>query len=197
MTSIAYRSKSSAKVGFLADGAAQVSAATHDLGTGMWTVLAIVGAECLGLPLERIRPVLGDSALPAAPISWGSLSTASVSPAVQRAADSAKKKLIQFAVSDKKSPFGGMKPEEVSYENGQLVGGGKTADFGSVLNAMGRSSIEATESAEAGEEKTKYAFHSFGAQFCELRVNQWTNEVRVSRITSVMDAGQVAVTGRQ
>jgi xanthine dehydrogenase YagR molybdenum-binding subunit len=123
--------------------------------------------------------------------------TASVSPAVQRAADSAKKKLIQFAVSDKKSPFGGMKPEEVSYENGQLVGGGKTADFGSVLNAMGRSSIEATESAEAGEEKTKYAFHSFGAQFCELRVNQWTNEVRVSRITSVMDAGQVAVTGRQ
>ena len=187
----AYRSKSSAKVGFLADGTAQISAATHDLGTGMWTVLAIVGAECLGLPLERIRPALGDSALPAAPISWGSLSTASVSPAVQRAADSAKKKLIQFAVRDKKSPFGGMKPEEVSYENGQLVGDGKTADFGSVLKAMGRSSIEATESAEAGEEKTKYAFHSFGAQFCELRVNQWTNEVRVSRITSVMDAGQV------
>jgi xanthine dehydrogenase YagR molybdenum-binding subunit len=56
---------------------------------------------------------------------------------------------------------------------------------------MGRSSIEATESAEAGEEKTKYAFHSFGAQFCEVRVNQWTNEVRVSRITSVMDVGQV------
>jgi xanthine dehydrogenase YagR molybdenum-binding subunit len=187
----AYRSKSSAKVGFLADGTALVSSATLALGTGMWTVLAIVGAESLGLPLERIRPALGDSALPAAPTSWGSLSTASVSPAVQKAADSAKKKLVQFAVRDKKSPFSGMKPEEVSYENGQLVGGGKTADFGSVLNAMGRSSIEATESAEAGEEKTKYAFHSFGAQFCEVRVNQWTNEVRVSRITSVMDVGQV------
>ena len=64
----AYRSKSSAKVGFLADGTAQVSAATHDLGTGIWTVLAIVGAESLGLPLERIRPALGDSALPAAPL---------------------------------------------------------------------------------------------------------------------------------
>ena len=69
----------------------------------------------------KIRPAFGDSALPAAPISWGSLFTASVSPAVQRAADSAKKKLIQFAVRDKKSPFGGMKPEEVSYENGVIA----------------------------------------------------------------------------
>ena len=36
-------------------------------------------------------------------------------------ADSAKKKLIQFAVRDKKLPFGGMKPEEVSYENGVIA----------------------------------------------------------------------------
>ena len=57
-------------------------------------------------------------------------------------------------------------------KTGRLVGGGKNEDFGSVLDAMGRSSIEATESAEGGEEKTKFAFHSFGAQFCEVRVNQ-------------------------
>jgi xanthine dehydrogenase YagR molybdenum-binding subunit len=52
-------------------------------------------------------------------------------------------------------------------KTGRLVGGGKNEDFGSVLDAMGRSSIEATESAEGGAEKTKFAFHSFGAQFCE------------------------------
>jgi xanthine dehydrogenase YagR molybdenum-binding subunit len=45
--------------------------------------------------------------------------------------------------------------------------------------------------AAAGEEEEKYAFHSFGAQFCQLRVNRWTGEIRLQRITSVMDIGTV------
>jgi xanthine dehydrogenase YagR molybdenum-binding subunit len=45
--------------------------------------------------------------------------------------------------------------------------------------------------AAAGEEEEKYAFHSFGAQFCELKVNRWTGEVRLHRIVSVMDIGTV------
>ena len=62
-----HRSRSSAKVRLQADGTAQVSLATEDLGTGMWTVVAIVGAQSLGLPLERVRPEIGDSALPPGP----------------------------------------------------------------------------------------------------------------------------------
>ena len=74
---------------------------------------------------------------------------------------------------------------------GNLIGGGKSADFGSVLSAIGRGSVEAVEMAAAGEEEEKYAFHSFGAQFCELKVNRWTGEIRLQRITSVMDIGTV------
>jgi xanthine dehydrogenase YagR molybdenum-binding subunit len=138
-----------------------------------------------------IRTELGDSALPPAPTSGGSTSVCSVTPAVQKAAESAKKKLIQLAVRDKKSPFFGMKIEDLSYRHGQLTGGGKSADFGSVLSGIGRGSVEAVEMAAAGEEEEKYAFHSFGAQFCELKVNRWTGEVRLQRITSVMDIGTV------
>ena len=187
----AHRNRASAKVRLQADGTAQVSSATQDLGTGTWTVLAIVGADSLGLPIEKIRTELGDSALPPAPTSGGSTSVSSVTPAIQKAAESAKKKLIQLAIKDKKSPFFGMKIEEVVYREGQLVGGGKSVDFGSVLSAAGRGSVEATEMAAAGEEEEKYAFHSFGAQFCELKVNRWTGEVRLQRITSVMDIGTV------
>jgi xanthine dehydrogenase YagR molybdenum-binding subunit len=166
-----------------------VSLATEDLGTGMWTVVAIVGAQSLGLPIDKVRPEIGDSALPPAPVAGGSQSTASVGPAIQKAAESAKTKLIQLAVRDKKSSFSGMK--DVSYENGQLVGGGKRADFGTVLNAIGRGSVEAIETAASGEEQEKYAFYSFGAQFCEVAVNQWTFEIRVKRVTTVMDIGTV------
>jgi xanthine dehydrogenase YagR molybdenum-binding subunit len=187
----AHRNRASAKVRLQADGTAQVSSATQDLGTGTWTVLAIVGADSLGLPIEKIRTELGDSALPPAPTSGGSTSVSSVTPAIQKAAESAKNKLVQLAIKDKKSPFFGMQIEEVVYREGQLVGGGKSVDFGSVLSATGRGSVEATEMAAAGEEEEKYAFHSFGAQFCQLKVNRWTGEIRLQRITSVMDIGTV------
>jgi len=187
----AHRSGASVKVRLQADGTAEVSSATQDLGTGTWTVLAIVGADSLELPIEKIRPELGDSALPYAPTSGGSTSVASVTPAIQRAAESAKRKLIQFVLRDKRSPFFGMRAEDVVYRDGKIEGGGKSADFGSVLTAIGRGAVEAVEMAEPGEEEQKYAFHSFGAQFCELRVNRWTGEVRLQRITSVMDIGTV------
>jgi len=187
----AHRSQASVKVRLQADGTAEVSSATQDLGTGTWTVLAIVGADSLELPIEKIRPELGDSALPHAPTSGGSTSVASVTPAIQRAAESAKRKLIQFVLRDKRSPFFGMRAEDVVYRDGKIEGGGKSADFGSVLTAIGRGAVEAVEMAEPGEEEQKYAFHSFGAQFCELRVNRWTGEVRLQRITSVMDIGTV------
>jgi xanthine dehydrogenase YagR molybdenum-binding subunit len=110
---------------------------------------------------------------------------------VQKAAESVKKKLIQVSIKDKKSPFFGMRSEDLTYREGELVGGGRSVDFGSLLSSMGRGSVEATESAAAGEEEEKYAFHSFGAQFCELKVHRWTGEVRLQRITSVMDIGTV------
>jgi xanthine dehydrogenase YagR molybdenum-binding subunit len=187
----AHRNKASAKIRLQADGTAQVSSATQDLGTGTWTVLPIVGAESLELPFEKVRGELGDSALPPAPTSGGSTSVSSVTPAIQKAAESVKKKLIQVAIKDKKSPFFGMKTEDLVYQKGAIVGGGKSADFGSLLGAMGRSSVEAVEMAAAGEEEEKYAFHSFGAHFCQLKVNRWTGEVRLQRITSVMDIGTV------
>jgi xanthine dehydrogenase YagR molybdenum-binding subunit len=187
----AHRSHAEVKIRFQSDGNVSVSAATHDLGTGMYTVLAVVASEALGIPIERIRPVLGDSALTPAPVAGGSQSTASVTPAVVTAVDAAKKKLISVAVSGTKSPFSGLKPSDVSYVNGALQASGKSVPFEGVLSALDRSAVEGSESASPGEEEHKYGFLSFGAQFCEVRVNEWTGEARVTRFTSVMDVGTV------
>jgi xanthine dehydrogenase YagR molybdenum-binding subunit len=187
----AHRSHAEVKIRFQSDGKVSVSAATHDLGTGMYTVLAVVASEALGIPIERIRPVLGDSALTPAPVAGGSQSTASVTPAVVTAVDAAKKKLISVAVSGTKSPFSGLKPSDVSYVNGALQASGKSAPFEGVLAALDRSAVEGSGSASPGEEEHQYGFLSFGAQFCEVRVNEWTGEVRVNRFTSVMDVGTV------
>jgi xanthine dehydrogenase YagR molybdenum-binding subunit len=186
----AHRSNASAKIRLQADGFVMVSSATHDLGTGMYTVLAIVGAQSLGIPYERVRAVLGDSGLPPAPGAGGSQSTASVGPAVVAAADSIKSKLINVAAKDQKSPFYGAKPEELSYAGGEIHGNGKSLSFDQLLTSLGRSAVEATGSVVVSEEdEEKYAFDSFGAQFCEVKVHDLTGEVRVNRFSSVMDIG--------
>ncbi|RLM49317.1 xanthine dehydrogenase family protein molybdopterin-binding subunit, partial [Halobellus sp. Atlit-31R] len=57
---------------FHADGRLVVSSAASDIGTGTYTVMSMIAAESLGLPLERVTFQLGDSTLPFAPVEGGS-----------------------------------------------------------------------------------------------------------------------------
>ena len=63
---------------------ALVQVGTQDLGTGTYTVMSQIAADALGMPVERIRFELGDSTFPHAPVSGGSMTVASVGPAVKR-----------------------------------------------------------------------------------------------------------------
>lgn len=57
---------------------AVVEVGTHEIGTGIRTVVAQVTSDLLGIPMEGVEVRLGDSRLPAAPLSAGSNSTATV-----------------------------------------------------------------------------------------------------------------------
>ncbi len=70
-----------------ANGTALVQAGTQDLGTGTYTVMSQIAADGLGIPVERIQLELGDSAFPHAPVSGGSMTVASVGPAVKAACE--------------------------------------------------------------------------------------------------------------
>ncbi|GIL35127.1 xanthine dehydrogenase family protein molybdopterin-binding subunit [Phycicoccus sp. DTK01] len=50
---------------------------------------------------------------------------------------------------------------------------------------------EVTASAAKSPAETETANHSFGAVFCEARVNRWTGEVRVPRLLGVYSVGRV------
>lgn len=182
------------KVRLQADGTAGVSNATADLGTGMWTVLAMLGADALGIPMDRIRPDLGDSALTNNIGAFGSSSTASVAPALHAAAVAAQRALIQLAVDSPRSPFHGMAIEDVRYAGGALTAAGRTIGFGTLLDMIGTAAVEATGTGAPGSDTDHYAFHSFGAHFCEIRVNRRTGEPRLSRFTTVVDGGLIVNT---
>ena len=187
----ANRFPTSVKVRLQADGTAVVSSATADLGTGMWTVLAVLGADSLGIPLDRIRPDIGDSALPANFGAFGSASTAGVAPALRDAAAAAVKALMDLAVSDSRSPLYGADLSTVEYRDGAVHAGGTSVPFGRLLTVTDRPGLEAVGQGGPGGSPAEYVFHSFGAHFCEVRVNRWTGEIRLSRITTVVDAGTI------
>jgi xanthine dehydrogenase YagR molybdenum-binding subunit len=85
-------------VKLLPDGTAEVMVGVQDIGTGTRTVLTQVAAEELGLPLNAIHCVVGDS-LPApfGPGSGGSVTLASSTPAVRSACREALRQLIDLA----------------------------------------------------------------------------------------------------
>ncbi|MCX2730665.1 xanthine dehydrogenase family protein molybdopterin-binding subunit [Saccharopolyspora sp. NFXS83] len=183
----ALRFPASVRVTLGADGRAEVATSGADPGTGLLTVLSLVGAETLDIAPEQVTPRLGDSSLPPGGMSGGSTATASAGSAVMVAASAVLDSLLELA-AEPGAPFEGA---EVTYADGQLFADGRSMPFDELLRAVGRDSLSATGSSAPGEELTKHSFSSFGAQFCEVRVHRWTREARVSRLLGVFDAGRI------
>jgi xanthine dehydrogenase YagR molybdenum-binding subunit len=186
----ASRAQASTKVRLRADGTATVSGTGADLGTGQSTVWAILLADSLGIPVGRARAELGDSAAPIAANAGGSGSTSTNGPAVQLAADAAKTAMIALAVQDERSPFHGLDPSAVLFEDGRLSSGTVSERFEKLLTDLDVPGVEATATSPKNSVKD-HAFRSFGAHFCEVRVNRWTREPRVARWLTVVDAGTI------
>ncbi|WP_370024638.1 xanthine dehydrogenase family protein molybdopterin-binding subunit [Planotetraspora sp. GP83] len=183
----ASRGEASIKVRLRDDGRAVVSGTGADLGTGQSTVFAILTADGLGIPVARVLPQLGDSATPPAANAGGSGSTSTNGPAVQLATDATKAAMVKLATEHDKSPFKG---QEVTFSNGEIRGGGRAMPFGDLLTLLDVPAVEATATSPRSPVRD-HAFRSFGAHFCEVRVNRWTGEPRVSRWLCVVDAGTI------
>ncbi len=186
------RSKASASATIGADGIAVVRSGTQDLGTGTWTVMAQVAADALGFPMDRVRFELGDSTYPEAPVSGGSQSAASVSPAVQAACIEARQQLVQLVIGDRASPLANARVDDVTIVNGWFQSRSDGARREAVAAVMRRATTtvktEAT-TAPAADAKQKHAMHAFGAVFVEVRVDEELGRIRVPRVVGAYGVG--------
>jgi xanthine dehydrogenase YagR molybdenum-binding subunit len=206
-----HNSQGTARVRLYADGHAVVQSGATDLGTGTYTVMTQVAADSLGLPPEKIRFELGDTKLPTAPNSGGSVAAGTVSSSVYAAAQDVWERLTKMAIKDPKSPLFKAKPEEVVMENGRLqlkANPAKGEDFKALMKRAGLDDIEGTGQGKYGagyeasqsvattseahkDEAGKHSMHSFGAHFCEVHVDPQLGTVRVTRWVSVHAAGRI------
>jgi xanthine dehydrogenase YagR molybdenum-binding subunit len=180
------------------DGTARVSSATQDIGTGTYTILALLVGERLGLPIDKIEVVLGDTQLAPGPISGGSMVTASAVPAVLEACGKAIDALLATASKAPGSKFAGRKASALEYTNGIVHAKGESASsgiafadllrIGNLRAVSGLGSASATFGRAA---KPKLSSHSFGAQFVEVTWQPEIARLRVSRVVTVIDAGRI------
>ncbi len=194
---IAERMGSEASVDLRDDGTARVSSATQDIGTGTYTVLSQIVSEKTGIPHDKIEVILGDTDLPAGPISGGSWATASVIPSVLEAIEKAQQSLFMIASQSKDPGFAGQKADAMAFTNGCVHLKGKSPDTGvrfeQILTAANIRAVSGSGKSEGtfGNPNRKHSTHSFGAQFAEVTWQPETARLRVSRVVTVIDAGRI------
>ncbi|HWG68508.1 MAG TPA: xanthine dehydrogenase family protein molybdopterin-binding subunit [Steroidobacteraceae bacterium] len=185
------RRAASARIRVNADGSVVVQSGTQDLGTGTYTVMTQVAADALGVPVSRVRFELGDSALPPAPISGGSSTVPSVSPAVLAACEAVRARIFEMALTDPRVGWSGRNAEGLLLRDGVVISPDRRISVAELLAHRDRPYVEAIVTAEPGEEKQRYSMHAFGAQFAEVRVDEDLGEIRVSRFVGAFDCGRV------
>jgi xanthine dehydrogenase YagR molybdenum-binding subunit len=153
----------SAMARLLPDGTAEVMSASSDMGPGTWTSMTQVAADALGLPINRVKFMLGDTRLPKAPVHGGSMTMASVGSAVQAACRKAR-------------------------EDALTRGGGN--DLAEVMRRLGER-VEASADIKPGDANQRFSMHAFGAVFVDVAVDPDFGETRVRRIVGAYSAGRI------
>jgi xanthine dehydrogenase YagR molybdenum-binding subunit len=169
------------------DGSADVLTGTQDLGTGSRTILAQIAAESLGAPLGDVRIVLGDTErTPYTGPSWGSMTTASVGPAVRVAAEDALRQLLEAASEVLDVPHARLRANDGTISSDD---GTSSITFRALCDKLG--DVMIIGRGARGPNPAGVGLASFGAQFAEVEVDVDTGVVRVVRIVAVHDAGRI------
>ena len=176
-----------------ANGHAEVSCATSDIGTGTTTIMTQVAADMLGLPLDAITVKLGDSTLPQSPVEGGSWIAASVSNGIATTADAIRKELLRLAKRMPNSPLADLAPGEVALADGKLVSKRDASRAVSIVDAMRHSAVDRIdqEKSTSFPDDGSHVHNTHSAVFAEVRVDEELGVIRVTRVVNAVAAGRI------
>jgi xanthine dehydrogenase YagR molybdenum-binding subunit len=167
------------------DGSVVMKCGTQDLGTGTRTLVALVTAETLGLPVSAVKPEIGDSNYPFSGGSGGSTTAASMTPAIRLTAGKA-----LDALCAKVAPQLGVDAATLTASNGRVHVAGNPAKglaWKDACKLLGTEPISVDADWVDGLSSTGTS----GVQFTEVTVDVETGIVQVKRILTVQDCGLI------
>ncbi len=171
--------KSGARVGIDKKGVVTVATDMTDIGTGSYTIIAQTAAEMMGVPMDKVIVLLGDSSFPASSGSGGQWGGNSSTAGVYAACMALRERVAQKL---------GFNSTDVVFEDGKVKSGNRSV---SLSEAAGDAGISAEDSIEFGDLTKTYAQATFGAHFVEVGVDSATGEIRVRRMSGAFAAGRI------
>jgi xanthine dehydrogenase YagR molybdenum-binding subunit len=172
------------------DGSVGIKMATQDLGTGTRTVIMMVAAETLGVPLERINLQIGDTLYPPSGGSGGSTTVGGVSSSTRRAAVDARDQLLA-----KVAPALKAQPADLEIVKGVVrlkSDHARALDWKQACAKIGAVPIT-VHGANPDRSRPPDLTNSGvgGVQMAEVSVDTETGIVKVEKMTAVQDMGYV------
>jgi xanthine dehydrogenase YagR molybdenum-binding subunit len=173
------------------DGTVVVELGSQDLGTGTRTVIAMVAAETLGLPVSAIHVDIGDNRYTQSGASGGSTTVGGVSTSTRKSTVNALQKLFEQV-----APSLGTTPDKLEAADATIRVKGnssKSLTWKAACNKLGVNKIS-----EMGENDPRRAAREglntggvAGVQMSDVSVDTETGVVRINRHVAVHDCGLV------
>jgi xanthine dehydrogenase YagR molybdenum-binding subunit len=187
--------KTSARAVLRADGRLEVATATADIGTGTYTILAQIGADVFGMPLDKVDVLIADSNLPTSPVEGGSWTAASNGTAVQIACNGVREELFAHARGAEHSPLANASLEHVRFAGDRIELASDPSRFVTFTEAMragGVDHIEAEGNSAPDKLTTlRYLAYTHSAIFAEVKIDEELGVIRVTRIVNAVAAGKI------
>jgi len=181
------------RIALSANGHADVSCATSDIGTGTYTIMAQVAADMLGLPLDNISIKIGDSSLPQSPVEGGSWIATSVANGIVSTAEAIRAELLRLAGQMPQSPLANAAVADVALVDGRLVSrrdGSRSVPIADVMRHAAVDRIERELTTNPAADHTR-AQNTHSAVFAEVKVDEQIGVVRVTRVVNAVAAGRI------
>ncbi len=159
----------------------------QDIGTGTMTASAVIVAEALGVAVDAVRVQAGDTARSGyGPTSGGSMTLASVAPAVRSAAHDVRTQLLELA-----SDLYEIAASDLVLADGAVSSRDGTLrhEITEVTSKLGNSSLVGHGS--RGPNPDGMRIHTFGCQVAQIAVDTLTGAITVEHVWAVHDVGRI------
>jgi xanthine dehydrogenase YagR molybdenum-binding subunit len=170
------------------DGSVAAELGSQDLGSGTRTVIAMVAAESLGLPVGAVQVNLGDSKYPVSGGSGGSTTVGGVSASTRRASVDALEALFKQV-----APSLNADPANLEARGGRIQVKGdpsKSMSWKQACAKLGVTPISVIGKRTPGKDELINSGVG-GVQMAEVSVDVETGLVKVDRMAAVQDMGLV------
>lgn len=173
------------------DGGVETALGSQDIGTGTRTVIAMVVAESLGLPVNAIKVKLGSSIYPVSGPSGGSTTVAGVAESNRRACQDALTQIFKLVGAGLK-----VDPDTLEAKAGKIQvkdNAKKSMTWKQACGLLKMKPLEVKGSySRMGNADSKLSSDRVGGvQMAEVEVDKETGQVRVKKFVAVQDVGLV------